>query len=328
MRSGTPHGDAVRHHRLLEDAVSAARLLAPGAPEAGQEEAARRLRRGAPGWLSALRAAAAADAHRTVAEAAEALHRACDWWPDAGPWDEVFTLGRGAARALGDHRAQAALLNHSARHHLAGGDDERARVRAEEAVLCAVRAGDAEEAAWGRLHSAMARSRTDGDRAVAQASGAAAEFLRLRRPEGALRALATAARTLSGAGRHEEARPYLRRLRELCADRADDRLRPLAGPTLAWACLLDGEALASSGRWEEAEQVYRQGLADLAPAAPAKAEVLLCLGLAGVLRRRPEGTSQGAAVLRRALDAARAADDVQSMTRVLHALDDWAVIAR
>ncbi|MER6333526.1 hypothetical protein ACF09H_05660 [Streptomyces sp. NPDC014983] len=315
---------------MLEAAMSAGRQLAPGAPADGQEEAARWLRREAAGWLAALRAAAAADAHPRVMEAAESLRWAAGWWSDEGLWDEVFDLGRQAARRLEDLSAEAAFLNDAARHHLVDPRrHQQARVCAAAAVVCADRVGDAEQAAWGRLHAAMAVSLTDRDLAVAQAHRAAARFESLGHPEGTLRALAVAARTLSSAGRHEEARTYLRRLRVLCSGPlADGRLRRLAASTLAWACLLDGEALAVDGRWEDAECVYRQGLADLGPTAAAGAEVLLCLGLAGVLRRRPEGASQGAALLRRALDAARQAQDVQCMTRVLRALDDWAVTAR
>ncbi|MFD5076464.1 hypothetical protein [Streptomyces sp. NPDC058371] len=331
-QNGTGRGrEALAHQRrLLDDAALAGRGLAPGAPADGKEAAVGWLRQEAFAWLSALRAAAEAGAHRMVTEVAEAVHWAFDCWPDADLWDEVFTLGREAARALGDPRGEAAFLNYAARHHLTvHGSDERARICAAEALLCAQRAGDAEQTAWGRLHVAVALSRTDTDLAVAQADSASAEFERLHHLEGTLRALATTARALSGAGRHDEARPYLRRLCALCSGPVDDRLRPLTTSTLAWACVLDGEALASTGQWEDAERVYRQALADLEPTAASTAEVLLCLGLAGLLRRRPEGGApQGAALLRRALNAAREANDVQGMTRVLSALDDWAVIAR
>jgi len=262
-------------------------------------------------------------------EVAEAVHWSLGRWAGTGPWEEVFVLGREAAHALGDERSEAAFLNYAARHHLVSpGRHEQAWACAAAALVCAHRAGDAGQGAWARLHCALALSPTDGDLAAAEAGRAAAEFERLRHPEGTLRALAVAARALCGAGRHDEARPYLKRLRALCAEPAHDRLRPLAAATLAWACLLQGEGLAAQGQWEDAERVYRRGLADLERTADPRSEVLLCLGLAGVLRRRPAGASQGAALLHRALDVATEANDVQGVQRVLRALDHWAVTVR
>ncbi|ORT57383.1 hypothetical protein [Streptomyces sp. CB03238] len=327
---GGPHqGALARHHRVLDHASSAGYRFAPGAAEDGRAEAAQWLRREAPHWLAALRAVAAAGDHRRVMEAAGAVYWFSGHWAGDGPWEEVFARGRDAARALGETGAEAAFLNHASWHYSCVlGRRQKARACAVAARSCARRAGDPVQAAWALLHSALAVSPVDGELAAEEAARAAAEFELLHHAEGTLRAVATAARTLSGAGRHEEARPYLERLATLFEEPVDERLRPLAAPTLAWACLLNGEGMAAAGRWEDAERVYRRGLADLDLAEAPGAEVTLCLGLAGVLRRRLGPTAQGAALLRRALHVAMAADDVQGAQRVLRALDDWVAAAR
>ena len=98
---------------LLRMATMAGRWFEPGfgrparpdpdlAVMSSAEDAELWLRVNVDNWLGALRSAAASGQHSLVLDCAESMRWFCGRWADAAHWDEVFSLGREAAAALGD----------------------------------------------------------------------------------------------------------------------------------------------------------------------------------------------------------------------------------
>jgi tetratricopeptide (TPR) repeat protein len=232
-------------------------------------EAGEWLAREESNWIAAVRGAARSGLHREVLALATAMH----WYSDrrrlGPPWLEIFSSGLAAARALGDRRAEAKLLN------LVGwawrfclGDHEAALAAHRLALAVAVEAGDRLEEAWTLAYTAgtlngQGRSEEALDH-MRRACLVSEEFdfWSLRMP-----ARNGLSRILRALGRHEEA---LSVCRELLAD-----LEPHLGErssrtrlrTKAFVTLGIGECLVGMGRWRAAAEAFhesRQLFADTA----------------------------------------------------------------
>ncbi|MBE1488166.1 tetratricopeptide (TPR) repeat protein [Plantactinospora soyae] len=106
-------------------------------------------------WPAALRDAARQGRHADVVRVARALH----WYSDATShrhsWDEIFSLGVTAARALGSARDEAVLLNFLgwARYYCRERNSD-GLAALEHALELARRIGDRREEAWALTYSA------------------------------------------------------------------------------------------------------------------------------------------------------------------------------
>ena len=108
-------------------------------------------------WLTAQRQATRAGRHEEVLGLAKSLH----WYSDTRfhqvPWDEVFTLGLEAARALGDRQDEAKLLNFLNWAHFLGGTLDETILR--QAIAVAEDIGDLVEQAWALRYLAVLHAR-------------------------------------------------------------------------------------------------------------------------------------------------------------------------
>ncbi|WP_422770590.1 ATP-binding protein [Plantactinospora sp. WMMC1484] len=145
---------------LLRRTEQAGAMFSPGACRKGNpfdddREAAAWLDRESGNWPAALRDAARQGWHADVVRVARALH----WYSDAAThrhsWDEVFSLGVTAARALGSARDEAVLLNFLgwARYYCRERNSD-GLAALEQALELARRIGDRREEAWALAYSA------------------------------------------------------------------------------------------------------------------------------------------------------------------------------
>lgn len=169
----TPEQRAVAHDRmvswLLRRTEQAGAMFDPGAGRSTDRMPATRTgspfedHRAAGGWLdresgnwaAALRDAARQGWHADVVRVGRALH----WYSDATShrhsWDEIFSLGVTAARALGSVRDEAVLLNFLgwARYYCRDRNSD-GLAALERALELARRIGDRREEAWALTYSA------------------------------------------------------------------------------------------------------------------------------------------------------------------------------
>ncbi|MFJ5261338.1 NB-ARC domain-containing protein [Streptomyces sp. NPDC088387] len=244
---------------LLRMATTAGRWFEPayGRPEgpdaeiaglSSLEEADRWLRVNVHNWLGALRLAAAADGrHAEVLDCAESMHWFSDRWIHAPHWQEVFTLGAGAADALGDLTQHATQVNYLA--WVAGipqQDPETALRHAAEALDLATRGGATTQIAWARQYAAVALRKLGRiDEAVASASEGAELFKAVHDMDSYTSCVYNIGHCLRASGRHEEA---LELYREVLAVMSDEQ----SGMTPSIAAFLRPYALADIGRCQMA----------------------------------------------------------------------------
>ncbi|WP_245614495.1 ATP-binding protein [Actinokineospora inagensis] len=150
--------DAVLDY-LLGTAVSAGRVFFPEVLETGQFasrlEAAQWLEVEGPNWLAALRTAARLGRHRAVLDLAKAMHWYSDGRSQERPWEEIFSHGVTAARALGDRSAEAKLLNFVGwAQRRCNGETEASLLTLRQALAVATEAGDEPEQGWAHIYIA------------------------------------------------------------------------------------------------------------------------------------------------------------------------------
>jgi transcriptional regulator with XRE-family HTH domain/tetratricopeptide (TPR) repeat protein len=122
---------------------------------ATKDEAVDWLAREELNWIAAQRLAARLGRHREVIEVAKAMHRYSDTQWMGLPWTEIFSLGVAGARALGDRRDEAKLLNFVGWSQIVcDGDADAALISHEQALAIAVEADDRLEQAWAHAHVA------------------------------------------------------------------------------------------------------------------------------------------------------------------------------
>lgn len=246
---------------LLTVASSAGMVFFPESDSDGtlsRDEAAEWLAREESNWIAAQREAARLGRHRQVAELAKAMH----WYSDGHwmgvPWDEVFGLGVDAARALGDRRDEAKLLNFLGWAQTAClCDDEAALATHRQALTVALDADDRLEEAWAHAYLGSVLTRlgrpAEGLGPVRRACELADEFgFRTVR----LSARNRLGRVLQALGRYDEA---LAVHREVLAD-ADQPADGETPETRRWLVNLItfeiGHCLLGIGEWHQAAATY------------------------------------------------------------------------
>jgi transcriptional regulator with XRE-family HTH domain/tetratricopeptide (TPR) repeat protein len=213
-------------------------------------------------WFAALRAAAAAGAHRTVVDVAESMHWFSDRWIHWGHWHTVFALSRSAAHALGDPGLEATHANYLAwAFSNCLGRPADAMALALEAAQLARRADSPVQEAWSLTYAAYAATDSgEFGAAVDQARRAAELFAAAGDKEGHPQALLGLALNLRAAGRFQEA-----------VDVFDTTVARLTDPSTAPAPhiadltvmnALTGKALVllDLGLWEAANEVCDRAL--------------------------------------------------------------------
>ncbi|WP_018681023.1 ATP-binding protein [Actinokineospora enzanensis] len=146
---------------LLDASATAARIFFPDVLETGafssRQDASRWLELEGSNWLAAQRVAARLGRHRPVMELARAMHWYSDGRSKEHPWEEVFSLGVTAARALGSKPDEATLLNFVGwAERCCVGDDEAAVRTLRAGLAVAEEIGDEAEQGWA--HTYLARS--------------------------------------------------------------------------------------------------------------------------------------------------------------------------
>ncbi|GAA3723415.1 XRE family transcriptional regulator [Plantactinospora mayteni] len=197
---------------LLHRTEQAGAMFSPGARRPGNpfddhREAGAWLDRESGNWPAALRDAARQGWHADVVRVARAMH----WYSDAAThrhsWDEVFSLGVTAARALGSPRDEAVLLNFLgwARYYCRERNAD-GLAALEQALELARRIGDRREEAWALTYSAsiFVRSGRAGY-AVDSARQAVALFRQLGYELGEATAANVHGSALAALGRYSEA---------------------------------------------------------------------------------------------------------------------------
>ncbi|MFG2616994.1 ATP-binding protein [Streptomyces sp. NPDC048507] len=262
----------------------------PARAPAGREEARRWLEAERAQWLAGLRSAQAAGHHRTVVDAAEAMH----WFSDLNQhwevWVEVFRRAVESARALGSRREEAVHLNYLAwSYNLCVHDPRAALAAADAALLVARDVGDLLQTGWALGYGAGALHRIGRVQESIDRLHEAALCLRAQdSPQarlGELTVLNTLGTHLRQAGRAEEALDMHRRCEAICDAGMPGQQPELIAVYGAAARQQTGNDLAALGRWGEAEAPLRRALAHFeAVRMPAWSEPAR-LDLGVVLRR-------------------------------------------
>jgi tetratricopeptide (TPR) repeat protein len=271
-----PDTDAARtalHDWLLDTAVVAGRWYEPGfgAPPpdwpgtvdlSTADKGRGWLQSEGANWLAAYRAAAAAGAHGTVVEVAEALHWFSDQWIFWGHWPEIFATAARSAQVLGDPLIEATQLNyHSWALSVIEGRHRDSLDRAAQALAAAERAGSLNQQAWAHNYQGAAHRRLgEFDQAMAADLRSVELFEAGGDLNGALQARCGIGHVLARANRPAEA---LSSLEETFAflDAAGDRI---AGHIARFARIqmhsTSGNAHRDLGNWDAAVGHLRTAL--------------------------------------------------------------------
>ncbi|GAA2207663.1 hypothetical protein GCM10009850_031210 [Nonomuraea monospora] len=249
------------------------------------DEAAHWLRVNVDNWLGALRRLAELGRHTEVLDCAESMNCFSDRWMHAPHWYEVFTLGAGAAAALGDPVRQAAQHNLLAWVHLVPRDDPETALRhTDQAMELAVRGGDTEQIALTQ-HNAGGALRRLGrlDEAIAAETRAAETFKARGDIDTYCQCLGALGTCLRDAGRHAEALEQYLGLLQLLDD-GQSGMTPSATAFIRPIALARvGECLGLLGRRAEAISTLSEaiGLMERAqmPAPQARALETLAASL-------------------------------------------------
>ncbi|MFC6084187.1 ATP-binding protein [Sphaerisporangium aureirubrum] len=226
----------------------------PGAGPSSPEEADHWLRVNLDNWLGALRAAASGGRHSAVLDCAESMDWFSDRWMHASHWHEVFTLGAGAAAALGDAARQAAQLNLLAWVHLVPRDDPETALRyTAQAMDLATRGGATAQIASAH-HAAGGALRKLGrlDEATASEARAAEMFKAGGDIDSYGQCLGALGTCLRDAGHHAEALEQYLGLLALLDDDRSGMTPGVAAFTRPIALARVGECLGLLGRGTEA----------------------------------------------------------------------------
>ncbi|MGW0860115.1 NB-ARC domain-containing protein [Streptomyces sp. NPDC002690] len=252
-------------------------------------------------WFAALQGAASRGEHVRVAETAEALEVLGGGWDGWRLWSEVYRLSSEAATALGDPGRQASHLSNYAWTLGYEGRYREAIDRADQALECARRAGDASQQAWALLMATSPHKQLGEFQEFMDKSRAAMEL-----SEGAgdhknwLVAMQSYRAALRDTGRVEESMALHEPLLALL-DAPDSPLRrDIAAHVRARTICGLGRDYAALGRWREAVEQFRSGLLHVQRVGIPYAESSILLDLAEVLVELGE-TEEARAGLRRIL---------------------------
>ncbi|MFI6294675.1 ATP-binding protein [Nonomuraea sp. NPDC050790] len=267
---------------LLRMAIDSGRWFDPSGPPAcaqngppSAEEAAHWLRVDSGNWLGALRYAAGRADHAVVLDCAWHLRWYAGRWMHWPHWREVFTLGAGAAAALGE---PAGLLRYLAVFHQVPPAASEDMLRSATEILDSGAAG---EEAWGHLFVGRALLQLGRlDEAVEAVSRAAKLFKAGGDVEAYCQCLGMAGEGLRLAGRYEEALARYREMADLAFSEVDPGIAALTQPNaLAGA----GLCLRLLGRGAEAIAAFTEAVT-LFERLPRSGSLARCLeNLAAVL---------------------------------------------
>ncbi|GII58562.1 hypothetical protein Pth03_69510 [Planotetraspora thailandica] len=217
-------------------------------------------------WLEALRSAARRGEYSTVVEVAGSMYWFSDQWVQWGHWREVFELSSSAARAMGDRRQEAVLLNYlSWALIVCEGRKEEAEATALRALELAFEVGDVRRQGWALYHAAWA---VEGDpanveRELDYSQRAADLLLQAGDLEGYPQAMVQHTGALRWAGRAEEASErnlaLVARLRDPAYGGSPDIISFSIGVALTQL----GMDYLALERGEEAVDAYQQALPEL-----------------------------------------------------------------
>ncbi|XVV15797.1 ATP-binding protein [Actinoplanes sp. CA-131856] len=214
------------------------------------------LRAESDNWLAAMRSAGS---HRAVLEAAEAMHWFSDFWSYWDGWEEVFTLGRDAARGLGDLGQEATQTNYLSWVSAFRQDDAEALRRALEALRLAELGGDRAQEGWA-LHYASQAEVNQGN--LTEAAGyderAAVIFEEAGDYDAMCQVLLARGDVEYFAGRPAGALPFFEQVLEIIDDPGRPVLPSVAGLMAGRARVGMGHALWKAGRREEAAVVFEE----------------------------------------------------------------------
>ncbi|XVU28653.1 helix-turn-helix domain-containing protein [Actinoplanes sp. CA-054009] len=282
---------------LLEAATAAGRWYegdgAPAALDGGLRlgstaDAEAWLHAEAGNWLAAMRSA---DRPRAVLDAAEAMHWFSDFWSYWDGWEEVFTLGRDAARALGDLGQEATQTNYLSWVSAFRQDGEEALRRALEALRLAELGGDRAQEAWALHYASQAEAdRGNLTEAAAYDERAAVIFEAAGDYDAMCQVLLARGDVEYFAGRPAGALPFFRQVLEVIEDPGRPVLPSVAGLMAGRARLGIGHALWKSGRRAEAAAVFAEAGERYAAIGVWDMQAKAVLALGRVLREdgRPE----------------------------------------
>ncbi|MCO8276851.1 tetratricopeptide repeat protein [Actinoplanes sp. TRM 88003] len=250
---------------LLTTATAAGRWFeGDGTPDdhfADAEQAGAWLRAEAETWLAALRSGDP----RTVVDAAEAMHWFSDYWANWHGWEDVFTLGRDAARTLGDLTMEATHTNYLSWVHLHRGSFEEAERYALAGLAVAERAGDRAQQGWA-LNYAAAALRHSGAEAEDYLRRAVPIFEETGDWTALCQILLSLSMNLRLTGQIDEALSHLERLMGLVEDDSRPILEAAARQLPALIRFERGRLLAQIGQIDE-------GLDNLGIAATLYADI-------------------------------------------------------
>ncbi|GAA3869307.1 hypothetical protein GCM10022243_38530 [Saccharothrix violaceirubra] len=306
-----PDVGSTRHRMvswLLARAAARARRFDPEALDAGPRDRADAdawLRTETPNWLGALRIAAETSMHAETLDLATAMH----WYSDhrglASTWEEVFTAGVAAARALGSRRDEAVQLNFLTwTVSVLLRRREQALTLFEPAWQAAVESGDVVEQGWAKHYRAASEMRLGEFEPARRHSAQARDlFHEVGYVLGETIALSCHSLVLHELGRFQEAADaHLGLVADLRADRV--RIAPAVRDEIESSLLLRAaSSLSAIARWAEVLDLASEAfdLAVRSSASGCECEAGYLRGLALLRLGRP---AEAQAVLDRALSIA------------------------
>ncbi|MGI5167513.1 ATP-binding protein [Spirillospora sp. CA-253888] len=205
-------------------------------------------------------------------------------------WTELFELGRRAAEACGDRRAQARMLTALGMAHLGRSDPAAAR-RCHGAALELDRRADHPLGQATALEGLGLAELADGDGGRAAVLFARARDLHaeLGRPRGTALMDRHIGRSLMADGRHDEAVTHFRRALEVF-ERDNEPYHQAR--TLAFL----GEAHLGGGRTDEADEAFAASLAIARRTGARSDEATALVGRARVAARRRDPAAEAASL--------------------------------
>ncbi|MFF5076324.1 helix-turn-helix domain-containing protein [Actinoplanes sp. NPDC000266] len=257
------------------------------------------LRAEADNWLAAMRSA---DRPRAVLDTAEAMHWFSDFWSYWDGWEEVFTLGRDAARELGDLAQEATQTNYLSWVFTFRRDEEEALRRALEALRLAGLGGDRAQEGWALHYASQAEvDRGNLTEAAAYDERAAVIFEETGDYDAMCQVLLARGDIEYFAGRPAEALPFFGQVLEVIDDPARPVLPSVAGLMAGRARLGVGHALWKAGRHEEAAVVFGEAAERYAAIGVWDMQAKAVLALGRVLR--DDGRAEPARIALRQAEA-------------------------
>ncbi|RKT56637.1 ATP-binding protein [Saccharothrix australiensis] len=264
------HEESRRHvvRSLLRTAVAAAGFFGPDARDTpvdslrDKEEADAWLTAETENWLGALRWAAGRGMHREVLDLATAVHWYSDQRGRGETWEEVFTAGVAAARALGSVRDEAVQLNFLTWTLCVLLRRPREALALHgQAWRAAVAAGDVREQGWAMHYRAASELRAGELESAKRSAGLARALFRdAGYVLGEQISLSCLGLVLHGLRQYEEAVDVHRQLLAIVRSGALDLAPVMADEMQASLLVRTAGSLAELARWPEVLEAATEAL--------------------------------------------------------------------